>query len=53
LKIWSSQQKKLRKDGVIVTDEIESAAGGKIKYAFIEARTRSASELVEGQAHKE
>jgi len=44
---------KLRKDGVTVTDEIKSAAGGKIKYAFIEGPDKIRIELVEGQAHKE
>ncbi len=43
----------LRKDGVTVIDEIKSAAGGKIKYAFIEGPDRIRIELVEGQAHKE
>jgi len=44
---------KMRKDGVKVTDEIKSAAGGKIKYAFIEGPDKIRIELVEGQAHKE
>lgn len=44
---------KLRKDGVKVTDEIKSAAGGKIKYAFIEGPDKIRIELVEGHAHKE
>jgi catechol 2,3-dioxygenase-like lactoylglutathione lyase family enzyme len=44
---------KLRKEGVKVTDEIKSAAGGKIKYAFIEGPDKVRIELVEGQAHKE
>jgi len=44
---------KLRKDGVKVTDEIKSAAGGKIKYAFIEGPDKIRIELVEGQATKE
>jgi catechol 2,3-dioxygenase-like lactoylglutathione lyase family enzyme len=43
----------LRKDGVKVTGEIKSAAGGKIKYAFIEGPDRIRIELIEGQAHKE
>ncbi|HSB11757.1 MAG TPA: VOC family protein [Blastocatellia bacterium] len=44
---------KLRKDGVKVTDEIKSAAGGKIKYAFIEGPDKIRIELVEGHARKE
>lgn len=44
---------KLRKDGVKVTDEIKSAAGGKIKYAFIEGPDKMRIELVEGHARKE
>ena len=43
----------MRKDGVKVTDEIKSAAGGKIKYAFIEGPDKIRIELVEGQAQKE
>ncbi|MEK6288843.1 MAG: VOC family protein [Acidobacteriota bacterium] len=44
---------KLRKDGVKVTDEIKTAAGGKIKYAFIEGPDKIRIELVEGHARKE
>src|SRR5262249_61184525 len=44
---------KMRKDGVKVTDEIRSAAGGKIKYAFIEGPDKIRIELVEGHASKE
>jgi catechol 2,3-dioxygenase-like lactoylglutathione lyase family enzyme len=44
---------KLRKDGVKVTDEIKSVAGGKIKYAFIEGPDKIRIELVEGHATKE
>jgi catechol 2,3-dioxygenase-like lactoylglutathione lyase family enzyme len=44
---------KLRKGGVTVTDEIRSAAGGKIKYAFIEGPDKIRIELVEGHAAKE
>ncbi|HSE38166.1 MAG TPA: VOC family protein [Blastocatellia bacterium] len=44
---------KLRKDGIKVTDEIKSAAGGKIKYAFIEGPDKIRIELVEGHATKE
>ena len=49
----SETLEKLRKDGVKVTDEIKSAAGGKIKYAFIEGPDKIRIELVEGQATKE
>lgn len=44
---------KLRKEGVKVTDEIKSAAGGRIKYAFIEGPDKMLIELVEGHARKE
>jgi hypothetical protein len=44
---------KLRLGGVKVTDEIKSAAGGKIKYAFIEGPDKIRIELVEGHARKE
>lgn len=44
---------KMRKDGIKVTDEIKSAAGGKIKYAFIEGPDKIRIELVEGHATKE
>ncbi|MEP7270803.1 MAG: VOC family protein [Acidobacteriota bacterium] len=44
---------KMRKDGVKVTDEIRSVAGGKIKYAFIEGPDKIRIELVEGHAKKE
>ena len=43
----------MRKDGVKVTDEIKTAAGGKIKYAFIEGPDHVRIELVEGHAKKE
>jgi Glyoxalase/Bleomycin resistance protein/Dioxygenase superfamily len=49
----SDALEKMRKDGVKVTDEIKTAAGGKIKYAFIEGPDKIRIELVEGQAHKE
>lgn len=49
----SESLEKLRKDGVKVTDEIKSVAGGKIKYAFIEGPDKIRIELVEGQARKE
>ncbi|MGE0128710.1 MAG: VOC family protein [Blastocatellales bacterium] len=39
---------KLRKDGVKVTDEIRSIAGGKIKFAFIEGPDKIRIELIEG-----
>lgn len=44
---------KLRKDGVKVTDEIKSVAGGKIKYAFIEGPDKIRIEVIEGHAKKE
>ena len=44
---------KMRKDGVTVTQEIETAFHGKVKYAFIEGPDRVRIELVEGLAHKE
>ena len=44
---------RLRKEGVKVTDEIRSVAGGKIKYAFIEGPDKIRIELVEGHAKKE
>jgi catechol 2,3-dioxygenase-like lactoylglutathione lyase family enzyme len=44
---------KLHKAGVKVTGEIESEAGGKIKYAFIEGPDKIRIELVEGHARKE
>lgn len=44
---------RLKKDGVTVTDEPRSVAGGKIRYAFVEGPDHIRIELVEGQAHKE
>jgi catechol 2,3-dioxygenase-like lactoylglutathione lyase family enzyme len=44
---------RLPKDGVKVTDEPRSVAGGKVKFAFIEGPDHVSIELVEGQAHKE
>jgi len=44
---------RLRKDGVKVTDEIRSVAGGKIKYAFIEGPDKMRIEVIEGHAQKE
>ena len=38
---------RLRKDGVKVTDEIRTAAGGRLKYAFIEGPDSIRIELVE------
>lgn len=43
----------MRKDGVKVTQEIQTAFHGKVKYAFIEGPDRVRIELVEGQARKE
>ena len=44
---------RLKNDGVRVTDEPRSVAGGKVKFAFIEGPDHIRIELVEGQAHKE
>jgi catechol 2,3-dioxygenase-like lactoylglutathione lyase family enzyme len=44
---------RLRKGGVHVTDEIQTTAGGKVKFAFIEGPDKIRIELVEGQAAKE
>jgi catechol 2,3-dioxygenase-like lactoylglutathione lyase family enzyme len=44
---------KIRKDGIKVTQEIQTAFHGRVKYAFIEGPDRVRIELVEGQAHKE
>ena len=49
----SSALETMRKDGVKVTDEIKTAPGGKIKYAFVEGPDNIRIELVEGQARKE
>jgi catechol 2,3-dioxygenase-like lactoylglutathione lyase family enzyme len=43
----------LRKDGVKVTDETRSVAGGKIKFAFIEGPDKIRIELVEGHPSKD
>ena len=43
----------MRKDGVKVTDEMRSAAGGKIKYAFIEGPDKIRIEVIEGHARKD
>lgn len=44
---------KMRKEGVKVTQEIETGFHGKVKYAFIEGPDKIRIELVEGQARKE
>jgi catechol 2,3-dioxygenase-like lactoylglutathione lyase family enzyme len=44
---------KMRKDGVKVTDEMRSIAGGKVKFAFIEGPDKIRLELVEGHAQKQ
>ena len=44
---------KLRAAGVTVTDEPKSAAGGKIKYAFIEGPDKMRIEIIEGRAGKD
>ena len=49
----SEALEKMRKDGVKVTDEIRSVAGGKIKFAFIEGPDKIRIELVEGHPSKE
>ncbi len=49
----SEALEKMRKDGVKVTDEIRSVAGGKVKFAFIEGPDKIRIELVEGHASKE
>jgi catechol 2,3-dioxygenase-like lactoylglutathione lyase family enzyme len=43
---------RLKKDGVNVTDEPRSVAGGKVKFAFIEGPDHIRIELVEGQPAK-
>ncbi|HKW97614.1 MAG TPA: VOC family protein [Bryobacteraceae bacterium] len=43
----------MRKDGVKITQGIETAFHGKVKYAFIEGPDHIRIELVEGQARKE
>ncbi len=44
---------KMRADGVKVTDEIRTVAGGKIKFAFVEGPDQVRIELVEGHATKQ
>jgi catechol 2,3-dioxygenase-like lactoylglutathione lyase family enzyme len=41
---------RLRKEGVTVTDEPKSIAGGKVKYAFIEGPDKMRIEIIEGRA---
>jgi catechol 2,3-dioxygenase-like lactoylglutathione lyase family enzyme len=48
----SEALEKMRKDGVKVTEEIKSVAGGKIKYAFVEGPDKIRIELVEGHPVK-
>ncbi|MGH9839518.1 MAG: VOC family protein [Blastocatellia bacterium] len=43
---------KLRKDGVKVTEETQSLAGGKVKYAFIEGPDKMRIDLTEGHPQK-
>ncbi len=43
---------KLRKEGVTITDEPRSIAGGKVKFAFIEGPDKMRIEIIEGQASK-
>ena len=44
---------RLKKDGVKVTDEPRTAAGGMVRFAFIEGPDHIRIELVEGQARQE
>jgi catechol 2,3-dioxygenase-like lactoylglutathione lyase family enzyme len=44
---------KLRKEGVTVTDEPKSVAGGKIKFAFIEGPDKMRIEIIEGRASRD
>jgi predicted enzyme related to lactoylglutathione lyase len=44
---------KLRKEGVTITDEPKSIAGGKVKFAFIEGPDKMRIEVIEGQASKD
>jgi catechol 2,3-dioxygenase-like lactoylglutathione lyase family enzyme len=43
---------KLRKEGVTITDEPKSIAGGRVKFAFIEGPDKMRIEIIEGQASK-
>lgn len=44
---------KMRRDGVKVTEEIKSIAGGKIKYGFIEGPDKIRIEVIEGHPTRE
>jgi catechol 2,3-dioxygenase-like lactoylglutathione lyase family enzyme len=44
---------RLRKEGVTVTDEPRSLAGGKIKFAFIEGPDKMRIEIIEARASKD
>jgi catechol 2,3-dioxygenase-like lactoylglutathione lyase family enzyme len=44
---------RLRKEGVTVTDEPRSIAGGKVKFAFIEGPDKMRIEIIEGRASKD
>ncbi|HTM49207.1 MAG TPA: VOC family protein [Bryobacteraceae bacterium] len=44
---------RLRKEGVTVTDDVKTAAGGRIRHAFIEGPDKIRIELVEGRARRE
>ena len=44
---------RLRKEGVTVTDEPKSIAGGKVKYAFIEGPDKLRIEIIEGRASRD
>jgi catechol 2,3-dioxygenase-like lactoylglutathione lyase family enzyme len=44
---------RLRKEGVTVTDEPKSIAGGKVKFAFIEGPDKMRIEIIEGRASKD
>ena len=44
---------RLRKEGVTVTDEPRSIAGGKVRFAFIEGPDKMRIEIIEGRASKD
>jgi catechol 2,3-dioxygenase-like lactoylglutathione lyase family enzyme len=44
---------RLRKEGVTVTEEPRSIAGGKVKFAFIEGPDKMRIEIIEGRASKD
>jgi catechol 2,3-dioxygenase-like lactoylglutathione lyase family enzyme len=44
---------KLRKEGVTITDEPKSIAGGRVKFAFIEGPDKMRIEIIEGLASKD